>query len=164
MNFLRISVTIGGLYLLFTLPVYSQRINPLDIVTINHGVHVGKMNKEYIVTLDIHLTIKKNWHINSHSPNDKFLVPTILSFDPSAEYSVSEIRYPPAENSTLPFSRTELSLYTGKQTFHALITIPQSYRKKKVMLNATVHYQACNDQTCLFPVKKTFSIDVQLSK
>ena len=160
MNFLRNVVTIGGLYLLFTLLVYSQQINPLDIVTINHDVHVGRMNKEFVVSLDIHLAIKKSWHINSHSPNDTFLVPTILSFDQSAGYSVSEIIYPPDEHAALPFSRTELSLYAGKQTIRATITIPQSYRKKRIILNATVHYQACNDQICLFPVKKTFRIVV----
>ncbi len=150
------------LFILFTLSVYSQKINPLDIVEIKPVIHIKQMTDEYVVSLDIHLTVKKNWHINSHRPNDRFLVPTLLSFDSSEGYSAEEITYPPGVNGTLPFSTKKLNLYTGRQTIKAMVNIAPSYRKKNITINGILQYQACNDEMCLFPVKKPFRIVVPL--
>lgn len=148
--------------LLFTVSIYSQNIAPREIVDLQTVAHQQHVNNRFSVLVEIHLNIKKNWHINSHTPYESFLIPTMLSFDSTSEYSAGEMIYPAGMDGTLPFSTKKLNLYTERQTITAIVNIAPSYRKKNITINGTVHYQACNDEMCLFPVKRPFLIDVPL--
>lgn len=144
--------------------VYSQDAKPIDVVDIAPSSHVIKTSKGYDVTLDIQLSIKKGWHINAHEPLDKYLIATELQLDSTAGYSILSIAYPPSEVVKLQFSDDQLALYMDEAVVKAKLFVPKTYAGKTITVEGRVRYQPCNDQTCLFPVKKPFTATVALKK
>jgi len=144
-----------------TAAALPQGIKPINIVEIQTGSTVQRVTDELEVTLSIHLTIKKGWHINAHWTNDPYLIPTAVQLDSSNRYSVKTVTYPPAENIKLQFSENELALYEEDAVITATVIVDKIYAKDSVALKGFVQYQPCNDQTCLFPVKKPFMTTVK---
>jgi thiol:disulfide interchange protein DsbD len=92
-------------------------------------------------------TIENGWHINSAHPLDSFAIPTALSFDPGTAELISA-EYPQHTIKTFTFSGgNKLAVYEGA------IQIPFTAKMKggATALNASLHYQACNDTICLPP-------------
>jgi hypothetical protein len=139
----------------------SQSIQSIDIVEIKTGSTVQSVPEGYEITLSIHLAIKNRWHINAHETTDSYLTPTVVQFDSSKKFSVKSIIYPPAEHIKLQFSESELALYEEEAIVVARAIVERMHVKNEVKIKGFVQYQPCNDQTCLFPVKKPFAIVVK---
>ena len=147
---------------LFVESVCSQNIKPNEIVEITSSSTVRETIDVYDLRLYIRFTIKHSWHINSHEPNDQFLIPTILTIDSSADYSCKDIVYPTAMRTKLQLSDSGRSLYAGEQMIIAVVTVPKYFHDKSITLKGALQYQACNDENCLFPVKKRFDVSVKI--
>lgn len=90
-------------------------------------------------------TIEDGWHVNSHTPSDEFLIPTVLSID-SPLLRDLRITYPPHEMRTFGFAEDELAVYEGR------VNIPfTATRTGGGSVEAKLRYQACNDTICLPP-------------
>ena len=144
--------------------LFAQDVKPIDVVEIHPSPAVTRVKEGYSVSLTVKLDIKKGWHINAHTPLDSYLIPTNLLVDSSKDYSIGKISYPPAEIVKLAFSDDQLALYLDQAVLKATLTVPKRYSGTSMTIHGTVQYQPCNDQTCLFPVKKPFSIVVSLKK
>ena len=147
---------------LFTGLTFSQNLQPSDIVEIKPSTTIRQTDDSVELRLYIRFTVKEGWHINSHELIDQFLIPTILMIDTSADYHCKDIVYPPATRTKLHYSKSELELYTGEQMIIAAISVPNSYRGNNVALQGKLQYQACNNENCLMPVKKIFSVSVKI--
>lgn len=91
------------------------------------------------------VTIEDGWHVNSHTPLDEFLIPTVLSVD-SPLLRDLRITYPPHEMRAFGFADDELAVYEGR------INIPfTATRTGGGSVEARLRYQACNDTICLPP-------------
>ena len=112
-----------------------------------------------VIDLKLLVEIKKGWHINSNKPLDPNLVPTVISLDTSS-FKLIEIKYPQPYIKKLSFSENELSLYENEAVIKMRILIDKNYKLKNLNVNGKIQYQPCNDQTCLFPLTKTFSADL----
>ena len=77
---------------------------------------------------------------------------------------MQKIEYPPAEMVKLQFSENELALYKTEATIKAVLTVNKNFKGKKLTINGMLQYQPCNDQTCLFPVSKSFKFELKLKK
>lgn len=89
------------------------------------------------------------WHINSHTPDDKQLIPTSIQLKKTPFWQLAKVNYPPDEKIRLGFSRQPLALYQHE------INISADLIKFSGQLSAVVdlRYQACNDEICLPPEK-----------
>jgi hypothetical protein len=132
--------------------LFAQDVKPIDVVEIHPSPAVTRVKEGYSVSLTVKLDIKKGWHINAHTPLDSYLIPTNLLFDSSKEIV------------KLAFSDDQLALYLDQAVLKATLTVPKRYSGTSMTIHGTVQYQPCNDQTCLIPVKKPFSIVVSLKK
>ncbi len=97
--------------------------------------------------LALSVTIEKRWHVNANDPDRAYLIPTTLEIDPPAGVTVRSIRYPEPVTRALGFAPgTALRLYEGTFTIvvHVAGTPPARFQ-------ATLGYQACNEETCLPP-------------
>jgi hypothetical protein len=141
---------------------YSQNIQPAEIVDIKPSSTVQKTNDNFDLRLYIRFAIKENWHINSHEPENPFLFPTILLIDSSADYSCKDIVYPPAKRIKLHLSDSEQALYTGQQIIIAVVSVLKNYRENTISIKGKLQYQACNEENCLMPIKKSFSFIVKI--
>lgn len=106
----------------------------------------------------MHFRIKQNLHINSHTPREKFLIPTVLSVPEASGVRLAEAKYPAGTDYALPADPDEkLSVYTGEFTIEAKIVAPAGDH----LVEARLRYQACDQTQCLPPKTITVPIDVR---
>jgi hypothetical protein len=102
-------------------------------------------------TLVVEMTVGASWHVNSHTPAEKFLIPTDVSLTTTAG-SLSGVRYPAHVEKRFAFSEKPLAVYEGTVRFEVDLALPQDASGQTVVAG-TISYQACNDQQCFPPAK-----------
>lgn len=96
--------------------------------------------------------VEPGWHINSHQPAQRYLIPTELSLTVPPGVSAGPVQYPDAVPKRLKFAGgKELLLYEGTVPMRAALRVPEDYPGRRVRVEARLRYQACNDTTCLPP-------------
>ena len=98
--------------------------------------------------------IASGYHMNSHKPLDEFLIPTTLTPQAPAGLKPSEVTYPEGQSLTFSFSpKQPLSVYSGKATLRLKVQVAADAALGPESIPMTLRYQACNDTSCLPPVK-----------
>ncbi len=113
-------------------------------------------------TVVVEMTMGPGWHVNSHTPSEKFLIPTNVTLAASAG-TLSSVRYPKDVEKRFAFSEAPLRVYEGTVRFEADLALPAN-AAGKVVLSGAVSYQACNDQQCFAPAKIPLEASVAVSK
>jgi len=107
--------------------------------------------------LALHFRVGEGLHINSHTPHEDFLIPTAFSIPDSSGVRLETANYPPGTDITLPFDPNEkLSVYVGEFVLDTRIVAG----KGDHLVEAKLHYQACNNTSCMPPRTVTVAIDV----
>jgi hypothetical protein len=107
--------------------------------------------------LSLHFRIRENLHINSHAPREEYLIPTVFSIPDSSGVRLANAAYPAGVDFTLPVDPKEkLSVYTGEFTIDARIVATRGDH----LVEAKLHYQACDQNACMPPKTITVPIDV----
>jgi len=108
-------------------------------------------------SVELHFRVAKGLHINSHAPRDKFLIPTTFSVPEGAGVKLVEAKYPAGAEFTLTADpTTRLNVYTGDFT----IAARRAASAGDHLLQATLHYQACDETQCMPPKSIAVAIDV----
>jgi hypothetical protein len=107
--------------------------------------------------ITLHFRIASGLHINSHTPSEDYLIPTTFSIPDGAGVRLDKADYPAGIFITLPDDpKTKLSVYSGDFSVQArIVSLPGSH-----LIEARLHYQACNDTQCLPPKTIPVAIDV----
>lgn len=107
--------------------------------------------------LALHFRIREKLHINSHTPRAEYLIPTVFSIPESSGVRLAGATYPAGADFTLPVDPGEkLSVYTGEFTIDArIVATPGDH-----LVEAKLHYQACDQNACMPPKTITVPIDV----
>jgi len=110
----------------------------------------------------LHFRVAQGLHINSHTPSDKFLIPTDFSIPDGVGPDGKSVRlnaaiYPPGKIISLAFDpSSKLSVYTGEFAIQArIVATPGNH-----LIQAKLHYQACDQNQCLPPKTIDVPIDV----
>lgn len=141
----------------------AQNVSPKDVVKIN--VKTERFyNKNKNVDVVLNLLIKDGWHINANKPFDDYLTPTVVSLDDSTNIEAVSIKYPVPTIKKLSFSETQLALYENEADIRIVFQIKKDFNKPVLKIKGKLQYQPCNNQTCLFPVSKPFSLEVHFRK
>ncbi|RMF56857.1 MAG: thiol:disulfide interchange protein, partial [Calditrichaeota bacterium] len=111
----------------------------------------------------IQLMISHPWHINSNNPSEEFLIPTEINLEAPSGVTITELKFPPAQQKTFEFSENPLWVYEDTIYIRTTIILPETYTEPSIQLKGTLTYQACNDETCLPPRDKTFSATFQVA-
>ena len=123
----------------------------------------GKNDKDTV--LSIRLQIAPAWHVNSNTPLQPDLIPTLLSISKDSPWQLTDIRWPAATPRKLGFLDQPLSLFEGTVTLHATLRrkAPASNPATDPAppLTAMLRLQACSDKVCLPP--ETIHLVVPLS-
>jgi hypothetical protein len=105
----------------------------------------------------LHFRIAQGLHINSHKPKDEFLIPTVFSIPDGAGVHLQDANYPAGVDITLPLDpSTKLSVYTGEFTIQTRIVASAGNH----LVEAKLHYQACDKNACMPPKTIPVAIDV----
>jgi hypothetical protein len=115
-------------------------------------VTAGKPNP-----IALHFRVAQGLHINSHTPSDDYLIPTEFSIPNGAGVRLDAATYPAGTVISLPADpKTKLSVYTGEFIIQArLVATPGNH-----LVQAKLHYQACDQSQCLPPKTINVPIDV----
>lgn len=108
-------------------------------------------------TVQLHFRVAPGLHINSHTPKDKFLIPTAFSIPAGAGVRLENATYPQGVDFVLPADPgTKLSVYTGEFAIDAKLDVQPGDH----LVQAKLHYQACDEAECMPPRTATVAIDV----
>ena len=106
--------------------------------------------------VDLHFRIAPGLHINSHSPREAELIPTTLKFDDSA-VTLKGATFPPGTDIAFAIDPSDkLSVYTDEFVIQARIVAPAGNH----LVQAKLHFQACNNAMCMPPKTIPVAIDV----
>jgi DsbC/DsbD-like thiol-disulfide interchange protein len=107
--------------------------------------------------VQLHFRIAPGFHINSHEPKDKFLIPTTLSVPEGTGVRLESAAYPDGHDFVLPADpNTRLNVFTGEFAIEARLTAAAGDH----LVEAKLRYQACDDARCMPPKTITVPIDV----
>ncbi len=107
--------------------------------------------------LALKTTVKEGWHINSNSPLDRFLIPTVVEVNlpegpgGSEGIEITGIFYPEPDLQKLEFSESKMSLYHGTIMIGAALKIGKDVAPGEYDISIILKYQGCNNLTCLEP-------------
>ena len=130
------------------LPKPSAVVKPQTFVSIE-PVPRGKTFAIAVV-----VEIARGFHMNSHKPTDPYLIATTLTPQVPAGFDLVDTIYPDGRDEKFAFSPDKpLNVYTGKVTLRLKVAAHADAPLGATTIPLTLRYQACNDTTCLQPVR-----------
>lgn len=140
------------------LPTPAAVVKPQTFVSIE-PVPRGKSFEIAVV-----VEIAKGFHMNSHKPTDPYLIPTTLAPQLPAGFDVADTIYPDGHQEKFSFSPNKpLNVYTGKVILRLKLTAQPDAALGATTIPITLRYQACNDTTCLQPVRIPVDAKLQVA-
>jgi Disulphide bond corrector protein DsbC len=107
--------------------------------------------------IELHFRVADGFHINSHVPSEKWLIPARLAVVEVAGLNVSAVDFPPGADYALKVApQQKLSVYTGEFVLHAHLTAQPGEH----VLTGGLRYQACDESSCLPPHTIPVSVTV----
>lgn len=105
----------------------------------------------------LHFRVAQGLHINSHTPRDQYLIPTTFSIADGSGVQLADALYPQGKDFTLPTAPTDkLSVYTDEFVIQARIVASAGNH----LVQAKLHFQACNNAMCMPPKTIPVAIDI----
>jgi cytochrome c biogenesis DsbD-like protein len=130
------------------IPKPSSVVKPQTYVSLD-PVSRGKEFQVAVVA-----EIARGFHMNSNHPSDAYLIPTTLSTQLPGGFKLLDTIYPDGHAQKFSFSPDKpLDVYSGSVTIKLRLLAQPSAALGAIAIPMTLRYQACNDSTCLPPVK-----------
>ena len=149
----------AGLVLLAMTPAAAQ---PPDVairpLAETDAVHPGTTAH---VALEIQLD--PGYHVNSNTPLDDLLIPTVLTLDPPAGIILAGVAFPEAillEQAGVP---DPLAVFEEEFRIGAALTIDATLAPGAYAVPGTLRYQACNDRMCFNPTTAQIQFDLTVA-
>lgn len=118
--------------------------------------------KEFQIALAVE--IARGYHMNSNHPTDKYLIPTTLTPKLPTGFELLDTIYPAGRIEKFSFSPNKgLDVYSASVTLKLRLIAHNDAPIGAVTFPVTLRYQACNDTTCLPPVKVPVDIRVDVA-
>ncbi len=107
------------------------------------------------VDLELRFQVVPGYHINSHTPKSKFLIPTTLTLHPATGVRPGTPEFPAGQLYSFAFDPSEkVDVYAGSFT----VKLPAMATAGEHTIDATLKYQACNNASCYPP--KTLPVKI----
>ena len=108
--------------------------------------------------------IANGFHMNSNKPSEDYLIPTTITPNLPQGIHLVDTTYPPGKPKTFSFSPNKpLSVYSDAVTLRLKLSADASAPLGPVAIPAVLRYQACNDSTCLPPVKVPVTLNINVA-
>lgn len=138
--------------------------NPAAIVKPQTYVSLDKVPRGQTFEAAVVVHIARGFHMNSNKPLEDYLIPTTLTPNPPKGIKVLDTIYPPGEMKTFTFSpKKPLNVYTDSVTLRLKMAADTSAPLGAVPIPVTLRYQACNDTSCLPPVKVPVTVNLDVA-
>jgi suppressor for copper-sensitivity B len=108
------------------------------------------------------VTIDEGWHVNAHVPTYDYLIPTALELELPAGWTAGGVTYPEPKLQRFKFADDPLAVYDGTVEIRAEARVPAGSPAGSFPVRAVLHYQACDDSTCLPPNDAEASMELKI--
>jgi thiol:disulfide interchange protein DsbD len=99
----------------------------------------------------VFVTIKQGWHINSHSVQKEWQIPTEVTLSSRLGTKLARVAYPKGRLARVPGSEEPALVYEREAAFRGVLTIPREAAGRNEEFRIQVRYQACDDRECEQP-------------
>jgi len=113
--------------------------------------------------LTLEVNIRSPYHINAEQPLEDFLIGTTVTFKPKPGATFKKVKFPPAETRKTDLSENPMAIYEGKVDVTAEVELAADFPGPELVIEGTVGYQACDNQSCLPPADAAFSLKVPVT-
>lgn len=117
----------------------------------------GTVKRGTTVSGTITLEIPEGRHVNSNKPSSEYLIATVVKLSAKG-LKLGAVKYPKGEDRTFKFTTRSLNVYEGTVSFPFKVTIPRSYKRKSLSIEAKVEFQACTDEICYPPDSESITL------
>lgn len=135
----------------------EEELQQLATVSSMFSVVSAQPGKTYPAAVVIE--IEPEWHINSSTPYQDWLIPLELAFDTTADITPHNIIYP--EGSDQLLTGETMSVLDGRIVIYYQVTISESPSEASTTLPVRVTFQPCNDIECRPP--ETVDVDLLIT-
>ncbi len=123
----------------------SRPVARQHLVLISDAVQV-EAGKPQVV--ELRFRVDPGFHINSHTPHDETLIPTVLQLDAAEGVAAKDAEYPSGTAFKLPVGDGQtLDVYQGEFRVRLRLTA----QKGEWSLVGGLRYQACDNAACFPP-------------
>jgi thiol:disulfide interchange protein DsbD len=140
-------------------PVAAQ---PPDVVirsvTETDAAHAGTTSR-----VALKVTLDPGFHVNSNSPLDDLLIPTVLKLDPPAGVTLEGVAFPTAILLEQVGAEAPLAVFEEEFLVGATLGVDASLSPGSYVVPGTLRYQACNDRMCFTPKNVPVQFDLTVT-
>ena len=140
-------------------PVAAQ---PPDVaispVVETDGVHAGTTAR-----VALKVTLDPGFHVNSNTPLDDLLIPTVLTLDPPAGISLEAVAFPEAILLEQVGAEQPLAVFEEEFRIGAALSLDAALSPGSYAVPGTLRYQACNERMCFNPTNAPIQFDLTVA-
>ena len=107
--------------------------------------------------------VDPGFHVNSNTPADSYLIPLRLTWTPGPLESPT-VTFPKPQKERYPFSTKPVSVFTGSFDIVTRFKVALGAAPGPGVITGKLHYQACNDRTCLTPKTVDVTVPIEILK
>jgi Disulphide bond corrector protein DsbC len=111
------------------------------------------------VTLSV--KVAAGYHANSNTPADSFLIPMKLTWN-AEPLSAGQVVFPKPQTAKVGFSTKPASVFTGDFNIVTRFKVAADATPGTSSVTGKLHYQACDDRSCLPPATIEVSVPVEI--
>ena len=142
-----------------TSPIAAQ---PPD-VAINPVAETDAVHPGTTAHMALQVTLDPGFHVNSNTPLDEFLIPTVLTVDPPAGISLEGVAFPEAILLEQAGAEQPLAVFEEEFLIGAALTLDATLPPGSYAVPGTLRYQACNDRMCFTPTTVPIQFDLTVA-
>lgn len=129
-----------------------------DLVDLSSYLSVTTAAPGQTYRVVIVMDIADQWHINSTTPYQEFLIPTQFKIGPTGQFTFSEVLAPAGHDFSL--AGEMMSVYDGRALAFFDLSLASDLARQDYRIPIELTYQACNDRECRPPQTVTTNLKV----
>jgi len=140
--------------LVLGLTSFGQKDEP--IVKVNLVPPAGGLKAGQTAVLTLELSIRAPYHINADQPSEDYLIGTTVDFKAHPGATFGRQVFPPPIMKRMSFADKPLAIFEGLARITAELTVAPDFKGRDLIVEGSVGYQACDDQSCQPPTDVAF--------
>lgn len=133
-----------------------------DIVDITASVRPDEIVRGEHFELSLTVKIKEGYHINGG--RSEFDIPMEVEIAPVKDIILRKPSYPAPKMKSFSFSPEEIPVYGGTIRIPIRGAVTQNAQTGPILLTGKLHYQACDDDSCLTPDSVSFAARAKIAE
>jgi DsbC/DsbD-like thiol-disulfide interchange protein len=158
----RITAAVAVALSLLSAPAFAQARRPTAQLA---SLVDSKVNRPGgTARLVLRVALPKGFHVQADKPRDPALVATVLTVTPPKGTSLVGVTYPKPVDLKQAGAQQPLAVFEEVFEIVVQLRLQPSLAPGKLIVPATLRYQACNDSICFIPTRADASWTVEVSR